>query len=489
MAAASRLPRTAGPTAAQQPERSAVATLLAQIARLRGSLEAVRRETVAAAGDAEAAELRWQRALCDLAARQLDFLTVQLGQLREGHPVERHGEGGDGRTGRSGGGPRGETGADPGQRARPRVGSAEWHLPSDEVDWSDDLYDIFGRDPGSGPLSLDDLPSWFDPADQPRLAAMVTDCLVDGRPIDGEFRIRRPDGAARTLHVVGEPVLDAGGATESMWTVVRDVTELHRGRQAVQESESVLQRERHFAHAERRIARELHESVLPPWHGAVHLPAGDPGALTVAGHHFPAAADTPVSGVWYDALPLPGGRTLLGVGDVAGRGVPAAAGMTMLVGALRGMALGGTAPGALLGGVNELLEVSAQPVLVGTVCCRYDAADRTLRWARAAHPPPLLFRGGAGRALAAPDGVLLGATADTSYEQVSEPLQAGDVLLLHTAGLGARSPEPARERLFALAPRFAAAPGAQDCLRAVVEEFGGGRRGDDACVLVARVTG
>ncbi|WP_326794558.1 SpoIIE family protein phosphatase [Streptomyces sp. NBC_01808] len=481
MAAASRLPRAAGPHAPQQPERSAVATLLAQIARLRGSLEAVRRETIAAAGDAEEAELRWQRALCDLAARQLDSLTIQLGQLRAGHPVDADRDEVDG--------PEGEFPADPLDRPQPRVGSAEWHLLSDIVDWSDDLFDIFGRDPGDGPLSLDDLPSWFDPADQPRLTAMVTDCLVDGKPIDGEFRIRRPDGAPRTLHVVGEPVLDAGGATESMWTVVRDVTELRRSRQAVRESESTLQRERHFAAADRRIAQELHESVLPPWRGALHLPAGDPASLTVAGHHFPAAADTPVRGVWYDALPLPGGHTLLGVGDVAGRGVPAAAGMTMLLGALRGMALGGTDPAALLGRANKLLEVSAQPVLVGTVCCRYDPATRTLRWARAAHVSPLLFRDGAGRPLTAPEGMLLGATADTSYAQVSEPLQPGDLLLLHTPGLGARSPEPARERLLALAPRFAAAPGAQDCLRAVVEEFGGGRRGDDACVLVAKVTG
>ncbi|AKH81088.1 phosphatase [Streptomyces sp. CNQ-509] len=481
MAAASRLPRAAGPHAPEQPERSPVATLLAQIARLRGSLEAVQRETIAAAGDAQGAELRWQRALCDLAARQLDSLTLQLGQLRAGHPVDADREDGEG--------PAGEFPAGPLDRPQPRVGSAEWHLLSDIVDWSDDLFDIFGRDPGDGPLSLDELPSWFDPADQPRLTAMVTDCLVDGKPIDGEFRIRRPDGAPRTLHVVGEPVLDAGGATESMWTVVRDVTELRRSRQAVRESESALQRERHFAAAERRIARELHESVLPPWRGAVHLPAGDPAALTVAGHHFPAAADTPVSGVWYDALPLPGGDTFLGVGDVAGRGVPAAAGMTMLLGALRGMALGGADPAALLGRANELLEVSAQPVLVGTVCCRYDPAARTLRWARAAHVSPLLFRDGAGRPLTAPEGVLLGATADTSYAQVSEVLQPGDLLLLHTAALGARSPEPARERLLALAPRLAAAPGAQECLRTVVEEFGGGRRGDDACVLVARVTG
>ena len=42
--------------------------------------------------------------------------------------------------------------------------------------------------------------------------------------------------------------------------------------------------------------------------------------------------------------------------------------------------------------------------------------------------------------------------------------------------------------LIALGPRFSAARSAQDCVRAVVEEFGAPEREDDACVLVARVS-
>ena len=59
--------------------------------------------------------------------------------------------------------------------------------------------------------------------------ALVTDCLVDGKPIDGEFRILRTDGQMRTLHMMGEPVLDADGCTASMWAVLRDVSALDLG--------------------------------------------------------------------------------------------------------------------------------------------------------------------------------------------------------------------------------------------------------------------
>ncbi len=102
--------------------------------------------------------------------------------------------------------------------------------------------------------------------------------------------------------------------------------------------------------------------------------------------------------------------------------------------------------------------------------------------------------------LAPPDGVLLGATPGVVYGQAEEPLEPGDLLLLHTDGLvpprrGPHRPDvagggegtPSVGRLLGLAPRFHGARTAQDCVRAVVEEFGGTERADDACVLVARV--
>ncbi|MCZ9342510.1 PAS domain-containing protein, partial [Streptomyces sp. TRM76130] len=100
-----------------------------------------------------------------------------------------------------------------------RVGSAEWNLLTDGADWSPELYRILGRDPAAPPLTLDELPSVVLEEDRPKLTAMVTGCLVDARPINGEYRVVRPDGAVRTVHMMGEPVLDAHGATASMWAV------------------------------------------------------------------------------------------------------------------------------------------------------------------------------------------------------------------------------------------------------------------------------
>ncbi|MFI1932891.1 PP2C family protein-serine/threonine phosphatase [Streptomyces sp. NPDC020330] len=463
--------------APQPPAHDAVDALIHRTRRLRGDVDAVRRDAVVF--DEDDPQLRWQRALCELAVQHLDNLDEHLGQLRAGLPDRSADDA-----------PRAVEVTDDPRAGSPlnRVGSAEWNLLTDESRWSEELYEIFGRPPGSPPLSLDDLPSVLLAEDQPLLTAMVTGCLVDGRPMDGEFRIVRPDGRLRTLHMTGEPVLDGEGSTASMWAVLRDVSELRRGEQAVSANRASVRRAEHIERTEHRMAVELQEAVLPPWRGSLRLPTRGPGALDIAAHYLPSQASGLIGGDWYDAMELPDGRTLLTVGDLTGHGIPATSAMAMMLGALRGMAVAGIEPGALMGHLNQVLETSMQPALGSALCCRFDPDTSVLSWAQAGHPAPLLFRHGSGRLLPPPDGMLLGAASNVAFEQDEVRLYPGDVLVLHTDGLirrGDRGAGP--EALLALAPRFAEARTAQECVRSVVEEFGGTDRLDDACVLVARI--
>ena len=476
--------------AAQPPPRGSVDALISQTRRLRGEVDAVRRD---APDDGTGPEGRWQRALCDLAMHQLSDLDEHLAQLRDGPPpvtVEHE--------------------ATPGLPAVPaapepgsvlsRVGSAEWNLLTDAASWSGELYEILGRDPAAPALTLDELPSVVLDEDRPTLTAMVTDCLIDAKPIDGEFRVVRPDGEVRTVHMMGEPVLDADGGTASMWAVLRDVSELRRSQLTVSETRDSLRHQRHVAQTERRLAVALQEAVLPPWRGSLRLPPQGPETLDLAARYLPSSKSALIGGDWYDALELPDGDTLLSVGDLTGHGVTVTSGTAMMIGALRGMAVAGTEPGRLMAWLNQLLDASVQPALGSAVCCRYRPDTRVLTWAQAGHPAPLLFRNGTGRVLSPPDGVLLGATSGAVYGQAEEALEPGDLLLLLTDGLiprrwGSRRSGEAEgggctaavSRLLDLAPRFSEARSAQDCVRTVVEEFGETEREDDACVLIARV--
>ncbi|MFJ9638760.1 PP2C family protein-serine/threonine phosphatase [Streptomyces sp. NPDC101178] len=461
--------------APQPPAHDAVDALIHRARRLRGDVDAVGRNT--AATNEDDPQARWQRALCDLAVQHLDNLDQHLGQLKAGPPAQRS-AGRDDRAAED----------DTAAGATPhRVGSAEWNLLTDEVSWSDELYEIFGRPPGSPPLSLDDLPSVLLPGDQPKLTSMVTGCLVDGQPMDGEFRIVLPDGQVRTLHMTGEPVLDSEGCTAAMWAVLRDVGELRRSEETVDRNRDSTRREEHVQGAESRTL-VAQETAVPSWRGSLRLPRQRVGALDIAAHHLPSVDGSLTGGDWYDAMELPDGRTLLAVGDLTGHGLPATSALAMVLGALRGMAVAGIEPGALMGHLDHLLETSMRPALGSALCCRFDAATGSLSWAQAGHPAPLLFRDGTGRRLQPPDGVLLGAASQVAYEQDEVRLLPGDVLMLHTDGLTRRSDRGAGpERLLALAPVFARARDAQECVRGVAEEFGGAERLDDACVLVARI--
>ncbi|MEU0744396.1 SpoIIE family protein phosphatase [Streptomyces sp. NPDC006134] len=460
-------PLSADRPSAQPPGRGSVETLISQARRLKGDVDAVRRGV---RHDGSGPRGRWQRALYDLALHQLDDLDEHLAQLRDGPlPAPPPAEAAS------------PAPAGPGSGSLlSRVGSAEWNLLTDAAEWSGELYRILGRDPSAPPLTLDELPSLVLDEDRPKLTAMVTGCLVDGRPIDGEFRIVHPGGAVRTVHMMGEPVLDADGSTASMWAVLRDVSELRRSQRVVSETRDSLRRDVRHTQPGHRAAVEPQEAG-PPRHGSLRLPRrGGPG-MDIATGYVPSSADTP-GGAWCDALPLAGGETLLGAGDLTwpGTGTGPAVGTAMLLGALRGMTLAGTGPARLLALLGELLDTAAPPAaLTGAVCCHYRPGTRTLAWARTGHPAPLLFRAGTGRRLIAPG---------TAPGQAEETLEAGDVLVLHTGGPGPRDGTGAAGPLLALAPRLTAARTAEDALRTVVAECGGPGHEDGACLLVARVT-
>ncbi|MCP9960093.1 SpoIIE family protein phosphatase [Streptomyces sudanensis] len=442
----------------QPPERGRADALVPQTRGPRGEEGAARRDAGTGPTDPRT---RRRRSPYDPAARRFDDPgTTHPGQPLRGAPERsaRRGSGAAGRDGR----PRGEEAAG---SPPARVGSAEWNLLTDEASWSGELYRIVGRSPGAGPMSLDELPSLVFAEDRAQLTRLLTGCLVDGRPIDGELRIVRPDGRMRTVRVTGGPVLDREGRTASMWAVFRDVGEPRRGGRA--------------AYGPREAPR----------------PAGDgygAAVLDVAAHHCRGGGRS--GGDWYDVLELPDGNTLLTTGGLMDRGAPAAS-AAMLLGALRGLAVAGILPGASLGHLDRLARTAAPPVLGSVLCCRYDPATRTLRWARAGGPAPLLFRDGTGRALDRPEGAPLGtAASDGPYEQAEVRLRPGDLLLLRTGGPAGGGPgpdtgAPGTGRLLALAAEFARARNARDCVRRAVEALGGTGRADGPCVVAAGVGG
>jgi phosphoserine phosphatase RsbU/P len=149
-----------------------------------------------------------------------------------------------------------------------------------------------------------------------------------------------------------------------------------------------------------------------------------------------------LGGDLYDFLNYGKERHVLAVGDVSGKGAPAA-----LYGALAGGILRSLAPQRLpmpemLRRLNAtLLERRVEGHFITLVCAMWEPKNMTLRLANAGMPLPLLIRDGRSRPIQA-EGIPLGLLEHTEYQEISLQLKKGDLLAFFSDGLGeAMNPE------------------------------------------------
>lgn len=229
------------------------------------------------------------------------------------------------------------------------------------------------------------------------------------------------------------------------------------------------------------LALRLQRAVMP----------SDIGLMATAGVDIAArcrpARQGSVAGDWYDALQLPDGDLLLVVGDSAGHGIEAVAGMVAARNALRGLAATGAEPYALIGALNRAACLFSDGVTGTVICGRYTPHLRELRWARAGHLPPVLVRGGQATVQPMPEGMLLGVRPEGEYEQIRLPLRRGDTVLFYTDGVIERRGAAISDALADFAA--AVAPVGPDLNGHVAAILGGAASdtGDDACLLAVRV--
>jgi serine phosphatase RsbU (regulator of sigma subunit) len=113
--------------------------------------------------------------------------------------------------------------------------------------------------------------------------------------------------------------------------------------------------------------------------------------VRVTAEYRPAERSHDVGGDWYDVFTLPGGRTGLVVGDVAGHDLAAAAAMARVQSALRILAQAATGPAHVLTDLDRASALLTNSFMSTVGFAEYDPATRMLRYACAGHPPPLLL--------------------------------------------------------------------------------------------------
>ncbi|HWF51389.1 MAG TPA: SpoIIE family protein phosphatase [Solirubrobacteraceae bacterium] len=320
--------------------------------------------------------------------------------------------------------------------------------------------------------------------DGPDRAGPIVVRAAAGRVLSGEDDSELPteawqemplliDGAARgRLRLVPSAEGTFAAADRSLLGDLADRAALSIGRAQLHEQEH-------------RIAEILQRGLLP-----TELPEV-PGVELTA--HYDSAGDIgEVGGDWYDVFELRGARVGIVLGDVAGKGIPAASAMGQLRSVTRAFALGDgqtRAPGDVLTRLNRHQLALAAEDMFTVLYAIIDPERGNISWANAGHPPPLLQKGsGHGLYLEGGDGLI--GIDDIVYGDLERPLSTRDALIFYTDGLVERRGESLDAGLERLARAVAGGPEepqalCRHILTAMVPTDG--TQYDDVTIVLARM--
>lgn len=177
---------------------------------------------------------------------------------------------------------------------------------------------------------------------------------------------------------------------------------------------------------EMKLAYKIQMGLLPQ-------EAPDIAGYDIWGRSIPAKA---VGGDYYDFVRLDDDRVGICLGDVSGKGMPAALLMANVHATLRGQILQGLCPKDCLKSSNEHLVPSMDPGRFVTLFyAALDGATGEVCYANAGHNYPFLFQAGKEAVRLEIGGVALGCLKTASYSEGRLTMAPGDILLLYSDGI------------------------------------------------------
>ena len=231
-------------------------------------------------------------------------------------------------------------------------------------------------------------------------------------------------GALCVARKPGRPVFTAGDlkladVLASQAAIGLENATLHQRR--MEEREAIVRMQE-----EMRLARSIQDRLLPK-----HMPSL--AGYEVAGCTIPAQS---VGGDYFDFIPMGRDHLALCLGDVSGKGMPAALLMAYLQAAIRGQTLHSVTPAECLGRSNRLLFASTDTDRFAS--CFYgvlDADHHTLRYANAGHDRPILISSLGNPMVLDEAGLVLGLLEESGYENDSVALAPGEALVIYSDGI------------------------------------------------------
>jgi PAS domain S-box-containing protein len=298
-----------------------------------------------------------------------------------------------------------------------QLGTWTWDKASGITTWDVRLEELHGLGPGEFGGTFDDWLAAMHPDDRPECLARVQAALADPGPYLLLHRATWPDGSVHWVECRGRVLVGDDGEPSGTTGVAIDVTERERRRERVA---------RELA-AGREVVDTLQQALLPTWLPTV-------AGVEVSSRYVGATGEVGVGGDWFAVAPAGTGRLGIGIGDVAGHGLPAVTEMAETRFSLRALAVGQERPDEVLTRLNEVVSIFQPEPLITAMYGIVDPVNRTFTFASAGHYPPVLRVAGQGARLVdvrpqPPLGV------PATYRTTEVHLPPGSTLVFYTDGL------------------------------------------------------
>ncbi|MFC1490660.1 PAS domain S-box protein [Candidatus Latescibacterota bacterium] len=122
------------------------------------------------------------------------------------------------------------------------LGSWSWDVTTGSVDWTEEVYKIYGLDPNEFEPQIESVMSRFHPDDQEISQQLIQQSIKDHKPFTVKVRIILPSGEICNILSTSEPEFDENGKLSRITGTVQDITESERAEQALRISEERYRR-------------------------------------------------------------------------------------------------------------------------------------------------------------------------------------------------------------------------------------------------------